>query len=120
MAFFASKLRSEKGMNALARDLDSDDTGAEHQHIHVVMLDALVGGVSVMTDAGANAANFVSGDAGADAAAADEDAAFGLAVENCAPDFFGVIGIVGWRGRICTDVDYLVTLLFEIFDARNV
>ena len=75
-------VRREEGDAALERRLGPDDPGAERQDVHVVVLDALVGRVGVVADGGADAADLVRRDARADAGAADEDAALGLAVAD--------------------------------------
>src|SRR4029077_10137499 len=54
------------------------DLRAEAEDVHVVVLDSLVRGVGVVTDRRTNAGDLARGDRGADAGAADENAALGL------------------------------------------
>ena len=79
MPLFPGKHGSDVGADDFAGGLDTDDAGAETEHIHIVVLDSLVRRVGIVAEAGAGSADFVGGDAGADAAAADNDAALGLA-----------------------------------------
>src|SRR3972149_5397851 len=52
----------------------ADAARAQAEHVHIVVLHALARGVRVVAEGGADAAHLVRGDAGADAAAADDDA----------------------------------------------
>ena len=61
------------------------------------MFDALVGAVGIVAEAGADAGYFVGGDAGADAAAADDDAAFGVPGGDGAGHGGGEVGVVVLR-----------------------
>ena len=69
-----------------------------------------------MTKAGANATDLVGGDAGADTAAANEDAAFALTAEDSATDLFGEVGIVDSGGGVGANVEDLMALLFQALD----
>ena len=73
------------------------------------MLHALSGGVCVVADGGANAGDFVGGDAGPDAATADDDAAPCLGGGHSFGDGFGEVRKVvqGIEG-VCTHVVNLV------------
>ena len=82
MARLAAEGRREEGERDLERGLRADDAGAEGQDVHVVVLDALVRRVRVVADGGADAADLVGRDAGADARAADQDAAVRLAARR--------------------------------------
>src|SRR5438128_11088217 len=77
VALLAAESRAGEGARQLARQLDAHDSRAEAEHVHVVMLDTLVGRVMVMAEPRADAAVLVGGDGGAHAAAADENAALG-------------------------------------------
>ena len=59
--------------------------GAETQDVHRVVLDALMGRERVVTERRTNADELVRGYRGADAAAADQYTAIGLAIANRAP-----------------------------------
>src|SRR4051794_41530302 len=71
----AAERRGEECVGALEGELGTDDPRAEHEHVHVVVLDALVRGGRVVTDRRANAADLAGGDRRAAARAADEQAA---------------------------------------------
>ena len=67
MPFFARELRAQKSMNAFQGRLGANYAGPENDDIHVVVLNALMGRVGVVAKAGANAFDFIGGDAGSDA-----------------------------------------------------
>ena len=50
VTFLTGKLRSEKGVHQLAGHFDSDHPRAEYEHIHIIVLHSLVGGVGVVTE----------------------------------------------------------------------
>ena len=81
VALPAVEARREKRVDELARNRRPDDLGAEAEHVHVVVLDALVRGVHVVTDRRADTGDLACGHCRADAGAADEDAALRAAVE---------------------------------------
>ena len=64
------------------RQRRADDARAEAQHVHVVVFDGLMRGVGVVADRRADARELVGGNRDAGAAAADDDAALGLAVRT--------------------------------------
>src|SRR4051794_20268460 len=66
MAGLAAERRAEEGDDALPRRLRADDPRPEREDVHVIVLDALVGGVRVMADGGSHAADLVGRDARAD------------------------------------------------------
>src|SRR5580692_3957009 len=72
------------------------------------MLDTLMCRVSVVTNPRTNSGELVGGNAGADAAAANEDATFGFAIEHGAANGFGEIGIVTRVFIKSADVQYIV------------
>src|SRR5438552_2852706 len=79
VALFRYKRGAEKRAYELGRELRADHFGAEAQHVHVVMLHALVRGVRVVAYRGADARQLARGYRGANAGAADEHAALGVA-----------------------------------------
>lgn len=79
MPLFPRKGGAHVGADDFAGNLDTDDAGAEAEHVHIVVLDSLVRRVGIVAQAGAGSADLIGGDTGADAAAADNDAALGLA-----------------------------------------
>ena len=103
--FGVDEVCADEGVDALEGEGGADDARAEDEDVHVVVFDALVGGVSVMAHAGADAGNFVGGDADADAGAADEDAALGVAVLDGEADFFGKVGIVSRARFVSSEIE---------------
>src|SRR5213078_4659921 len=73
--FPAVEARMQVGANEIDGERWADDLGAEAEHVHVVVLDTLVGGVNVVADRSSDARHLADGDRGADAGAADENAA---------------------------------------------
>src|SRR5216684_5460648 len=94
VAFFVCEFCAEERFYEILGQHWADDPRAEHQHIDVVVLHTLMRGIGIVTHAGTDTGQFVGGDAGADATAADEHAALGLVVEDRAADRFREIGIV--------------------------
>lgn len=94
VAFFAGELRPEEGLDEFDGDGFADDPGADANDIHVIVFDALVGGVAVVADAGPDAGDFVGRHADADAAAADQDAAVRLSGDDGLADLAGEVGVV--------------------------
>ena len=81
-------------LDKLPCDFRSDRAAAHAQDVHVVVFHALVRGEVVANEAGANAWNLVGANFGADAAAADRDAALHLPGRNGASERNDKIGIV--------------------------
>ena len=85
----------EAGVEELCDELlclfGGDDAGAEAEYVHVVVLYALACGIFVVADGGADAGDLVGGHGGADAAAADYDAA---------PSFSGGDGFGDGAGEV--------------------
>src|SRR5258708_4243703 len=109
VAFFVCEFGAEERFYEILGQHWADDPRAEHQHIDVVVLHTLMRGIGIVTHAGTDTRQFVGGDAGADATAADEHAALGFFVEDRAADRLGEIGIV--RGVFVegADVEHFVT-----------
>src|SRR5262245_24537105 len=94
MALFGCIRRARKDRDQLAGQCLADDTSAEHQHVHVVVLDALMRRVSVVTEASPDAAMLVRGNRGADAAATDEHSMLADIAGDRAGDRVRVIRVV--------------------------
>lgn len=94
MAGGVTKLTGEKGLNQVPGDGGAGGAAADADEVHVVVLDALLGGKMIVDEAGADAMDFVGANAGADAAAADGDAALNLAGGDGAGEGGDEIGIV--------------------------
>ena len=106
VARLAAERGAEERDGALERGLGPDDPRAEGQDVHVVVLDALVRGVRVVADGRADAAHLVRGDRGADARAADQDPAVGLAARIGATEALGEVRVVVVRVRaVAAEVD---------------
>ena len=105
MAFFATKLRREKPIHQLFCQRAADDASSENQNVYLIMLDALARGIAVVTQAGANAGDFIGGNRSADTAAANEHAPLGFAVENDFRQCLGIIWIIDRCVTGCADVD---------------
>src|SRR5271163_2276122 len=95
VAHLIGKFRAQKRFHEIFGELFADDAATEHQDIHVVVLDALMRGIGVVADGGANAVNFIGGHADANTAAAHEHATVGLAIGDGVTDEFGEVGVVG-------------------------
>src|SRR5829696_437949 len=110
----AVEARAEVRADEVGRELGAHDLGAEAEHIHVVVLDALVGGVHVVADGRADPFELARGHRGADARAADEDPAVGEAVRERVADLLRLVGIVDADARIVRpQVDRVVPQLVE-------
>ena len=79
-----SKRAPRKARTSSTAELGADHLGAEAEHVHVVVLDALVRGVDVVADRGADPRELAGGDRGADARAADEHAALVAGLDRLA------------------------------------
>src|SRR5262245_14192408 len=107
--FPSVELRTEERAHELAGQLRADHLGAEAEHVHVVVLDALVGRVRVVADRGANAVDLARGDRCSDARPADEDSAVRVAASDRLADLAGLVRIVDSRlWLIGPEVDRLV------------
>ena len=113
---FVSEVGAQECVDTFAGGFGADDAGAQNEHVHVVVLDTLVGRVRVVTESGTNPTKLVGCNASPDAAATDQYAAFGLAVEDGAADLFGEVGIVDGGRGVGTDIENLVALLLETLD----
>ncbi len=101
--------RAEKRRDQRFGESRADHPRAEHEDVGVIVKHALRRRVRVVTESGADAWQLVGGDAGADAAAADDQPAIGPAVEYRASDRLGVVGIVDGLGGMRAEVDRVVT-----------
>src|SRR5579859_1719171 len=94
MALFVGEVRPDEGGDDLSRQGRANDPRAETEHVHVVVLDALMGGVSVVAESGPNTMDLVRRDRRANAAPAEKDAAIHRAVEDRRGNFSRVVRIV--------------------------
>jgi hypothetical protein len=94
VALFVREARVKIRRDQFLGKRDTDNPRPEHQHVHVVMFDALVSGIGIVAHRCANPRDLVDGDRRADAAAADQYAAFGLGVDDGFTDGFGKIWVI--------------------------
>ena len=111
MTLFAGETRLEEGADQFVRERGADDASAQHQHVHVVVLDALVRRVGVVTQTGANPGDAIGSHRCADATAADDDAAVGAIVLERGRDGLGAVGVVNRLGAVGADVEHLTRLV---------
>src|SRR6478609_238621 len=102
----------------LPRQLDADHPRAEDQDVHVVVLDALMGGVAVVAQPGADAGQLVRRHRRPDAAAAEEHAALHRAAEHRARHHRGDIRIVHRLRAVGAEIDDLMAERAERWDQR--
>ena len=105
MSRLAGEASVQECLHQLAGKLDTDDTTAEHQYVHVVVLDALVRRVGVVTQSGANPWNPVRGHRRANTAPAEQDAALGPVLAQGSTDGLGIVGIVHRIGAVGAQVE---------------
>src|SRR5204863_771587 len=79
IALAAVEAGAQERAHELRGEARPDHLGAEAEHVHVVVLDSLPCRVGVVAYRSADAAKLRGRDRGADARAADEDAALGVA-----------------------------------------
>ena len=78
MALGLAEFCGEERANQLLRQFGADDARAKAEHIEIVVLNTLASGEGVVAERGADVSHLVGGDAGADAATADEHTAVHL------------------------------------------
>ena len=108
MALLAGELGAEERANDFVGDCRPDNPRSEAEDVHRIVLDALVGGIHVVTNGGANPVDLVRRDGGTDAAAATQDAAIGSTGENRRGDPLGVVRVIDRLGRKRPEIDSLV------------
>lgn len=119
MTLLPGEVCFQEGVGQFGGERGPYHAGTENEHVHIVMLDALVGRVDIVADPGANPFNFVRCNGCTDAAAADQDASLGLSIVYGVADGTGVVGIIIGSGRIeGAEVDNLVPR-FELFGERG-
>src|SRR4030095_2836157 len=101
-------------VHQLRSQFDADDARAEHEHVHIVMLDALTGRIAVMAYRRANPWELVGRYRRADAAAADQHASFRLAGSERLSHRFGEVRIIDCLGAVRALVDDLVAALTQV------
>lgn len=94
MALLIGELGFEIGANELPRQFDADDPRTEYEYVHVVVLDALVGRVGVVTQSCADSVYFVGGHGCADPAATNQHAAVSFTLLDGCSQKKSEVGIV--------------------------
>ena len=109
MTLLAVRTWLQESLDDLEGQLGSDDPAADAEHVHVVVLDALVSRIGVVTDRRADAGDLVRRHADADAAATDDDPAIGVALDDLAGDRDRKVGVVAARLAVGAAIDQGVT-----------
>ncbi len=102
------ELGGDERPGQLLRHLRPDHPTAEDEHVHVIVLDALVRRVGVVTEAGANTRNFIRGNARAHTAPTHEHATLSLTVQDCLADLLRVIRVVDRRFVVRAEIVHVV------------
>src|SRR5262249_35897559 len=108
--------RPEEGAHEIAGQSRPHDPPAEHEDVHVVVFHTLVRRVRIVADRRADAGKLVGGDACADAAPADEDAALGASADHRRADGFGEVRIVHGLGGVGSHVQDVVPVAAQSVD----
>ena len=110
MTFRAAKPRSEKCLHQFPSECVTNYKAAEANHVHVVVLDALVRGKSFMNQAGPNPRHFIRADRRTDSAAADSYAALHLPASNSPGQRHNKIRIIIAQLRLSVaEIDHCMT-----------
>lgn len=115
----------QKGGDQLLRQRRTDNPAAEADHVHVVVFNALMSRIRIVHQRGIDAGDLVGSDARADAAPADDDAAFGAAIYDMLRDRFGKIriinGDVGGGGSNINDVMLMIVQVIyqNLFEGKS-
>jgi hypothetical protein len=104
MSRLTAEASVQECLNQLAGEFDTDDTTAEHQHVHVVVLNALMRRIGVVAQAGADPGNPVRGHRCANAAPAEQDAALGPVFAQRLTHGLCIVGIVHRIGAVSAQV----------------
>src|SRR5437762_6586135 len=113
MALASGKDGSEERPHQIFRQLHADNPRAQYQDVYIIVFDALVCRIGVMTKPGTDAVQLVRGDGRPDAAAADQYASFRLAPQYRLPHSFSVVRVVHGRGAVRTLVQHFVPELLK-------
>src|SRR5918992_4698687 len=106
---------AEESADQLSRQVRPHHSRADAEHVHVVVLDALVRRVRVVTGRGPDARELRRGDRGARTRPADEDCTLGQPAANRVADLLGLVRIVDHRLRpVGAEVDGLVPAADEL------
>jgi len=102
----------EEDFDDLANLVFAEQVGAEADDIAVIVFAGAVGGYVVVDEGGADAADFVGGDAHADAGTVEEDAHFADCVADGESGGDGEVGVIDAAGTLAAEVlDFVAHLL---------
>src|SRR6266566_4364515 len=82
IALSSVEASAQKGSNELSGELGADHLGADAEHVHVVVLDTLMGRIRVVAGRCTDPVELARRDRCANARAADEDTALGCAGQD--------------------------------------
>ncbi len=99
----------EERLHQVLCELRADDARTEHEHVHIVVLHALMRGIGIVAHRRPDPRQLICRHARPDPAAADEHAALGLAVQHCPAHGFGKVWIVGWVFIERADIQHIVS-----------
>ena len=107
----------EEGLDQIPSHGGTNGAAAHAEDIHVIILNALLGGEVIMDEAGADALGFIGADRGPHPAATDGDAALDLACHESEGHRGDEVGIVVVMAELVgTEVDDFVTGGLELGD----
>src|SRR5215472_2392852 len=116
VALLCRKARFQESRAQVLGQLNSDDARAQDQHVDVVMLHALMRGVAVMADPGADSRNLVGGYRSAYTASAEDDAAIAFAGEKALGYFLREVGIIDRRSATGARIFHRISVLTQEID----
>src|SRR5215472_17819890 len=116
VALLCRKARFQESRAQVLGQLNSDDARAQDQHVDVVMLHALMRGVAVMADPGADSRNLVGGYRSAYTASAEDDAAIAFAGEKALGYFLREVGIIDRRSAAGARIFHCMSVLTQEID----
>ncbi len=110
-------MRAEEESHEIGGQLGADHVRTQAEHVHVVVLDALVGGIRIVADGSADPRQLRGGDRGADTGAADQDAALGLPRADRLAELARLVWIVDPHGTVGdAEVDGIVAENSELLE----
>src|SRR5262249_53142152 len=116
-ALLMARLAGEGGVrereHQISRKLLADDPSTEYQDVHVVVLDALMGRIGVVTDGGPYAAMLVRRNGCPDAAAAHQDPSFAVTARDGTRNSCRVVRIIDGGRVVGAHVANLMTVVAQ-------
>src|SRR5580765_1108807 len=94
MPLLVRETRSEESLHQVFGQFHANDARTEHQHVHIVMFDALMCRIAVMANRSTNAYEFICRDACTDAASANQNAAIRFSIKHRSAHRFCEVWIV--------------------------